>query len=799
MVLRDDYLVVDVDGPNFPRRLQAVLVDADRTLCAPTPRAGGWRYVFRVPEGWADRLGRGSRKKLITGDDGEPAGDVRVGAGFYFVGCGSGWWSIEDVNDFRRYAWPREWEGVADADAPGVFEFAEAPAALLRLIPAAGYSGIDRPAGGARAAGGSGGGGFRERWPIPVRRGMHDDYLAAWAAHLRRRGFSEERAFIEWEQAVAEHLEGEDPAWPFGVDDFRRHWSGAAAKFEAAAVGVGGPAAPSRGRAGERIEGGVEPEVEVEGSAGGGKQCAVEGCSAMFAPDRNRRYCPEHSPADRREAVRRAAGDAWAAAVGVFGRPVWLGGDAEGGFGWWQTSEPEGWVPLPESALRAEVEAACGGDESVAGAALRGTWPAVMQARLTARDLQGVLLPEVVRSGWPVEVDSGRVFEGERWANGWGLRLTVDGEGVWGLESARLGAGYWSRRAGIPHSLPEVEGGDVLEGLRAWAAADGGTPGWDRLTGQLPEGEADYLLVLCGRALLRADYPHELVSLYGRGGTGKSTVTGVLAGVIGAEVAADVVQLASRFGAARLVEARIVTLPELPPMRPSGSEADRRALARIKSLASGDVQAIEHKYLSRVESLKLVPLVVASSNFPAGWAGSPVDREAWIRRLSPFLFDARPDRVDARLGARVIRAEGRRLAVRAVVAYVDWRNGEGRRPGSVELRAEAVVDAGLSTVARWAVRRLELDHRGEVSLDALVADFLRYGADSGGEVGDPKIRRAVGRAVRRLTGRGSDRARSGDGRVRVHRGVRLLPEPEGEPSSSGGAPVEVDPEAEGLF
>ena len=32
------------------------------------------------------------------------------------------------------------------------------------------------------------------------------------------------------------------------------------------------------------------------------------------------------------------------------------------------------------------------------------------------------------------------------------------------------------------------------------------------------------------------------------------------------------------------------------------------------------------KYLSRVESLKLVPLVVASSNFPAGWAGSTVDR-----------------------------------------------------------------------------------------------------------------------------------------------------------------------------
>ena len=253
------------------------------------------------------------------------------------------------------------------------------------------------------------------------------------------------------------------------------------------------------------------------------------------------------------------------------------------------------------------------------------------------------------------------------------------------------------------------------------------------------------------------------------------------------------------FGAARLVAARIVTLPELPPMRPSGSEADRRALARIKSLASGDVQAIEHKYLSRVESLKLVPLVVASSNFPAGWAGSPVDREAWIRRLSPFLFDARPDRADARLGARVLRAEGRRLAVKAVVAYVDWRNGEGRRPGSVELRAEAVVDAGLSPVARWAVRRLELDHRGAATLDALVADFLRFGSDSGGEAGEPKIRAAVGSAVRRLTGRGSDRAGSGDGRVRVHRGVRLLPEPEGEPSSSGDAPVEVDPEAEGLF
>ena len=124
-----------------------------------------------------------------------------------------------------------------------------------------------------------------------------------------------------------------------------------------------------------------------------------------------------------------------------------------------------------------------------------------------------------------------------------------------------------------------------------------------------------------------------------------------------------------------------------------------------------------------VESLKLVPLLVASSNFPAGWAGSPVDREAWIRRLSPFLIDRRPGKVDAGLGARILRGEGRRLAVRAVVSYVDWRNAGGRRPGSVSERAADVVDAGLSAVARWAVRRLELDAGGRWSLDRLADDF----------------------------------------------------------------------------
>ena len=200
-----------------PRRLQAVLVGADRTLTAPTPREGGWRYVYRVPGGWAERLGVGSRKGRITGDDGEPAGDVRVGAGFYFAGFGSLWWNEDDIEDRRRYAWPVEFEGVADADAPGVFEFSEAPAELLRLIPAAGYS-APRSAGGAPPAGGSGR--FRERWPLPVRKGEHDNYLSAYAAHLRSRGYPEDRAYRAWLAAAAEHLAGVDPSRPFGPEDF---------------------------------------------------------------------------------------------------------------------------------------------------------------------------------------------------------------------------------------------------------------------------------------------------------------------------------------------------------------------------------------------------------------------------------------------------------------------------------------------------------------------------------------------------------------------------------------------------
>ena len=138
-----------------------------------------------------------------------------------------------------------------------------------------------------------------------------------------------------------------------------RHWRGAGLWFEPVEYRAAGNGA-GNGAGRVRVE--VDPEGEGEAWAGAveGKRCAFDGCSAVFAPDRNRRYCGEHSTVDRRRAARKAAGEAWAAAVGVFGRPVWLGGEAEGGFGWWQY-DADGWRPLPESALLAGVEDACGG------------------------------------------------------------------------------------------------------------------------------------------------------------------------------------------------------------------------------------------------------------------------------------------------------------------------------------------------------------------------------------------------------------------------------------------------------
>ena len=172
-----------------------------------------------------------------------------------------------------------------------------------------------------------------------------------------------------------------------------RHWEGAVSKFgPVGGVEVEGEveAGPSRSAAGGADgRAGIAPVVDQSG----GKVCAFEGCSAVFPPARNRRYCVKHSPADTRELARRAAGEAWAEAERVFDRAIWLGGDSEGGFGWWQTSEPEGWVPLPESALFKAVEGACGGSERVAGAALRGVWPAVMKARLTPSALQNSAAP----------------------------------------------------------------------------------------------------------------------------------------------------------------------------------------------------------------------------------------------------------------------------------------------------------------------------------------------------------------------------------------------------------------------
>lgn len=228
-VVSDGFLVVDVDG-RLPAALQRALVDAPRTWVARTPRGGGWRYVYRLPDGWAAsrRAGDASCKVLLVADDGSDAGDVRVGEGFYFAGPGSAWWDPDDKDVRRVYAWPREWSGLEGALRSGVFEFAPAPAALLDLFPPVGVLGRagENEAGGGRSTGA--GGGFRERWPLPVPRGRHDAYLAALVASLRRRGFPRRRAYEAWLGAVAEHLDDVDRSRPFGELDFARHWRGAA-------------------------------------------------------------------------------------------------------------------------------------------------------------------------------------------------------------------------------------------------------------------------------------------------------------------------------------------------------------------------------------------------------------------------------------------------------------------------------------------------------------------------------------------------------------------------------------------
>ncbi|MGC8782942.1 MAG: phage/plasmid primase, P4 family [Armatimonadota bacterium] len=296
-------------------------------------------------------------------------------------------------------------------------------------------------------------------------------------------------------------------------------------------------------------------------------------------------------------------------------------------------------------------------------------------------------------------------------------------------------------------------------------------PQWGQFLGEIFAGDADligFVQRACGMALIGENRHHLLFILHGTGANGKSTFLHALRHVFGsyggsiprdALLARKHQQDAQRTAYAALVGLRLTTLEEL-------SDDVTLSVVAVKDITSGNVMQVRALYENyREVRLGLTPFVAVNTK--------PLVTEhtegTWRRlRLVPFTVTIPEGKRDPELRYKLEReADGIfTWLVNGLRQY--WTHGL-QEPAAV-VEATRAYRSEQDVLEGFLSECCEFDPRATTPTQELYEAYRAWALEQGENEAELLNEKAFGR---RLTKRGIATARSGDGKQRLRRGIRL--------------------------